>query len=638
MKCLVTLFLGILCAIFSPQVFAASDELKSLFDKTAALIDTLDDARFPANRLWMRFIGDPSDRLDCRRTLLRLQIYTGDSEGADQSIVNIQKEIEALEDTKRQNEFRLFLTEALSRLYRYSDAIEVMSQIDDTATKTQASITIADLFFDDKSATDIDIEPIITSALAESVSGNFPDKEAILAALHGILLAQMDRTDEAKTRFTQAYDAIARAVKLAEQNAQLLDKRTHPSGAVSIRVPEGITLWDKERVEQRLLAEVIRYQTIAGLQDDAFDVYRNYTFLNESLNDNPWNRFALMDRIVRTLVERGEIDAAIEMVKQDDKMEDASAPSMLIAYALANEGRIKEMFDLLDIPQFQGPQATGGIIWTALGAIFGANSPEIAEQIIAQMERRFPAPEMEFDKMLRAATSSKLVAEGKWDEAIAMTKTFETEGRDDFMFPTTQSGVLRGLAYSEWQKGNFDRANEAISLIQTEQMRKQIADLRDQFNAAIKIEDLRRRSQTLREISHQQFSLLDFDGQHQTAMARLDAIDMTGDPRDVPGEIAGVLFTSIRAQQLDAGRGDEILERGWKMMLDVDGANHLDRIQAMLHNNRNRRALFKVADFALQTEAVADQVIALLIIAREIAMIEMEHKPMTRHDGDGWAP
>ncbi len=88
------------------------------------------------------------------------------------------------------------------------------------------------------------------------------------------------------------------------------------------------------------------------------------------------------------------------------------------------------------------------------------------------------------------------------------------------------------------------------------------------------------------------------------------------------------LFSEIYAQQLDARRGDAILETGWKMMLAVEGVTHLDRIEAMLHNNRDRRALLKVADFAIQTEAVADKVRAMLIVAKEIATMENGYKPM----------
>ena len=212
MKSFVILLPGILWSIYSLQVFAASDDLKSLLGKTAALIDTLDDTRFSANSSRLRFSDDCSDRLDCRRALLRLQVYVGDSNGADRSVRAVQKEVGVLKDAKRQNEFRLFLTDSLSRLRRYADAVEVMKQIDDPASKIQAVITIADLFFDDKNATGIDIEPIIKTALEESVTGNFPDKEAVLAALHGIALAQMKKNDEAKTRFQQAYNAVVKGV------------------------------------------------------------------------------------------------------------------------------------------------------------------------------------------------------------------------------------------------------------------------------------------------------------------------------------------------------------------------------------------------------------------------------------------
>ena len=80
---------------------------------------------------------------------------------------------------------------------------------------------------------------------------------------------------------------------------------------------------------------------------------------------------------------------------------------------------------------------------------------------------------MEFDKMLQRQSCGNLVAKGKWDEAMVMIQTLEKN---------EQNGILRSLAFFEWQKGNFDNANEAIAIAQTEQMKKQITDLQGEFN------------------------------------------------------------------------------------------------------------------------------------------------------------
>ncbi len=157
-------------------------------------------------------------------------------------------------------------------------------------------------------------------------------------------------------------------------------------------------------------------------------------------------------------------------------MDDASAPSMLIADALSKEGKIKEVFDLLDIPQFKGQQATAGIVNIAIGI----DSPEV----ITQLNTRFPG--MGFDKIFRMRGCAKLIEADKWDEAMALVKTFEKEGEDVFMFPSTQGGILKSIAFSEWKNGNFDRANEAITIIRTETQQEQIKNLRSEFSEAEK--------------------------------------------------------------------------------------------------------------------------------------------------------
>lgn len=612
------IILGILSfVLLDSWAFAASNELKTIFDKTASLIDTLDFTRLP------RGISIPStdncfDRYSCRRTLLQLQIYTGDFEGAMKSVATCQEEIDFFKDLNQQEDARVFLSDSLGRLGRYQEAVDEIRKITQPAFKIRAVIQLVDFFVGNREAKDFGALSIVQSAIENSIVEKRPDDEAILHALAGTVLARVHRTDEAQQSFKTAYNSLVQAILLAEKNDELLLLTTihHPSGITSVSIPEEIFLYDKGLTEKRILLNIIRYQTIAGFLDDAYNVYKNYAFLTDSLKEKPWERYALANMIFQTLVEKGEVDLAINIVKNDDKME--NGPFMLIADALSKEGKIKEMFDLLDIPQFKGPQATRGILFAALGV----DSPDIVEQ----MKKRFP--EMPYYKMFRMRECTQLIDEGKWDEAMALVKTFEKDGGDNFMFPTSQDGILRSIAYSEWMKGNFDHANEVVAIIQTEPMKEQVASLCDEFNQVIRIDDPKKRRQALWEIARQQFSLLDFEGHHKTAMALLDVandID-SDDPENKLGGIATSIFTDIRAQQLDEKRRDTILEKGWKMMLDVNGVSHLDRIGAMLHNNHDRQALLKVADFAIQTESTIEKVCALLKVAKEIATIETKYK------------
>ncbi len=615
---------AMLFGLLSCSALAVSEELKLLFEKTASSIESLDTQPFSQgqSRAAVPFDDPCGDRLDCRRTLLRQQIYTGDIEGAERSLAIIQKEVDSLAENSRQNKFRVFIADSLSRLRRYRDAVAEAEKINEPIFRVQAILAIADLFFDDKEGTGIEIEPLLDSALAVAVEKQLPDRETLLIALEGLALARAKKTSEAQARFQQAYDAVARAVRLVgPKDASSRKKRSRPDvdPAIDVDFPSH----NPALVEKRLLQEIIRYQTIAGLWDDAFEVYKNHVFLSESLKTNSWERFALLDMIIRTLAEQGEIEKAVEIVKRDKKMEDASAPSMLIALALSKEGKIKEMFNLLDLPQFKEPQATGGI----LNVVLGTDHPDVA----GEMRKRFP--ELGYDKMLRARACFKLVEEGKWNEAITAIKALDNRGSDDYMSVTTRNGVLRSVAYSEWQKGNFEHSREAIKLLRISGYEKRLEELQRQYEKSLKIADPEERSRALREVSYQQSDLLDFDGKLKTALAILDATAEIewGDPRSrLTNGIAMSLFTEVRAQQLDAKRSDGILEKGWKMMLAVDGVFHLDRIEAMLHNNGNRRALFKVAEFAAQGDSVVEQVQALLTVAKEIATIEMEYQPISR--------
>ncbi len=477
MKVLVIVFLlGILYGPTASSILA-STELRSLLDTTAAQIDTLDDKPFPkaTSRVPFLFGEDCIDRLDCRRDLLRLQLYSGDMDGAVQSLSAIQKEVDSLKNTERQNTYRVFIVNSLGRLHHYQDAGIELEKIAKPTSKIQAAIQLLEIYVTDIEPEGLDMLSLVQYSLKTAVAENRPDFEARLYAIEGVVLAKAGKTYDAKTSVQNAYDALTRAVKLAEQNDKLVTKTKTRMGT-TVKIPDGIFVHNKAQTEQRLLDTVMRHQVMAGLHDDAFDVYRNYVFLTDSLREEPWNRFSLMDTIVRTLVELGKIDSAIALVKKDDKMDDASAPSMLIADALSKEGKIKEVFDLLDIPQFKGQQATAGIVNIAIGI----DSPEV----ITQLNTRFPG--MGFDKIFRMRGCAKLIEADKWDEAMALVKTFEKEGEDVFMFPSTQGGILKSIAFSEWKNGNFDRANEAITIIRTETQQEQIKNLRSEFSEAEK--------------------------------------------------------------------------------------------------------------------------------------------------------
>jgi len=616
------------------QAFAdsntASDELMALLDKTAAVINTLDDAPFPEESIVETFVPGNDwhwrDRLEARQALLRLQIYTGALEGAEKSLDALQKEVETLEEGVRQDRFRFFIVESLARLGRFKDAAEELTKITDPVTTIQATIQLADLFVSDIKASDeFDLLPIIQSMLAKPIVGERPDFETLLHALSGTILAKTDRDDEARQSFDKAYDALGRTLDVASQNDAILDTRRHPSGILMIN-PREFPINNKEVTEKRLLLEVLRYQTIAGFQDDAFMMYKNYAFITDCPNNSgAWRRFALVHIIYITLVEQGYVDTVIERVKNDRELLDSAVPSMLIADALIKEGRVEEMFSLLDLPQFQGPHAVGGIMFTSLVYI----CPETVEQ----MTKRFP--EMRADQVLRAQEIHKLIEEDKWDEAMELIKTLDKTGGDDSAFPSSQEHLLPRIAWAEWMKGNVDRVNEVLSIIQTEEMKTQIALLREELDEVLKIECLEERRRALVQIQMFRrgpsfFSLLDFDGHHKMMMALLDiAGKIEDDPSVRIREISHALM-DVGTQNMDAARGNAILEQGWKMMLEVDGVSHLDRIDAMLHNNRTRRAVLKIADFAVQAESLADQAGALLQIARRIAQIEMDYKPMTR--------